>query len=352
MSAETEGTPAFHELDATYHGDAPMSVPRGPGLFRVGTGDGLPCVTNIRRIAGRDTPPGERLIAAAAILLAALAAGFLYVTLNAQYHYIFAVKNQSAASMIEASGLDAGMIVFSLLALGLARAGQPARTERTLILACALASAGMQYAAADTTSPRSLAVYVMPPVFLAVVVDRVIAVVRRWVTGGTERSAWLVLGRAVLATGRLAALILLYVLRLVLDPIATARGLRRGVLQAAPLPGSASRAAPGLEVELEGIRVSLARLDDWHGDLEYQRERIDYLLRQVKLVAAEVFGTGQVFATKKEAFLHAYRQHADYGDRSVAAKVTAELAPAAHLQPGTARSYVYEELAHANGGSK
>ena len=337
------------DLLADIDGDAPMSLPRGPGLFRVGTRDRLPLVTNIRRIAGRDTPPGEWLIAAATILLAVLAAGFLYVTLNAQYRYIFAVKNQSAASMIEASGLDAGMIIFSLLALGLARAGQSARTERILILTCALASAGMQYEAADTTSLRSLAVYVMPPVFLAVVVDRVIAVVRRWVTGDTERSAWLVLGRAVLATGRLAALAQLYLLRLVLDPIATTKGLRRGVLQAAPLPGSASQAAPSLEAEVEGIRVSLARLDDWHGEL---RERIDYLSGEVKSVAAEVFGTAQVFATKKEAFLHAYRQHADYGDRSVAAKVAAELAPTAQLQPGTARSYVYEELGRANGDSK
>ena len=352
MTAAAEDARALGGVDATYPEDAPIGLPHGPGLFRVGTGDGLPLVTNIRRIAGHDTPPGERLIAAATILLAALAAGFLYVTLNAQYHYIFAVKNQPVASMIEASGLDAGMIVFSLLALGLARAGQSARTERTLILACALASAGMQYEAADTTSPRSLAVYVMPPVFLAVVVDRVIAVVRRWVTGGTERSAWLVLGRAVLATGRQAALVLLYLLRLVLAPVATAKGLRRGVLQAAPLPGSAPRAALGLEAEVEGIRASLARLDDWHEELDHQRERVDDLFREVKSVAAEVLGAGQVFATKKEAFLHAYRQHPDYGDRSVAAKVAAELAPAAQLQPGTARSYVYEELGRANGDSK
>jgi hypothetical protein len=156
----------------------------------------------------------------------------------------------------------------------------------------------------------------------------------------------------VLATGRLAALALLYLLRLTLDPVATTKGLRRGVLQAAPLPGAAPRAAPGLEAELQEIRLSLARLDDWHGDLEHQRDRIDHLFREVKNVAAEVFGTGQVFATKKEAFLHAYRQHPDYGDRSVAAKVAAELAPAAHLQPGTARSYVYEELARANGVGK
>jgi len=82
------------------------------------------------------------------------------------------------------------------------------------------------------------------------------------------------------------------------------------------------------------------------------RERIDRLAQEVKNVAAEVFGTRQVFATKKEAFLHAYRQHPDYGDRSVAAKVAAELAPAAQLQSGTARSYVYEELGRANGDSK
>ncbi len=124
MSAEAGDARSFRELDATYPEDAPMTPPRGPGLFRVSAGDGPPLVTNIRRIAGRDTLPGERLIAAATILLAVLAAGFLYVTLNAQYHYIFAVKNQSVASMIEATGLDAGMIIFSLLALGLARAGQ------------------------------------------------------------------------------------------------------------------------------------------------------------------------------------------------------------------------------------
>ena len=41
-----------------------------------------------------------------------------------------------AASWVEAVALDVGMAIFSLLALGLARAGQPARAERVLILAC------------------------------------------------------------------------------------------------------------------------------------------------------------------------------------------------------------------------
>ena len=42
--------------------------------------------------------------------------------------------------MIEALLLDLLMIVFTLLALGLSRAGQSARAERTLILVCAAAS--------------------------------------------------------------------------------------------------------------------------------------------------------------------------------------------------------------------
>jgi hypothetical protein len=313
--------------------------------------DGPPLITNtVRRLAGRETAPGERLIAAATILLGLLGIGFLYVSLNAQYRYIFAVKHASAPAMIEAAGLDAGMVIFSLLALGLARAGQPARTERALILACALASAGMNYEAANVASLRSIAAYVMPPVFLAVVVDRVIAVVRRWVVGDAERSAWAVLGRVLLSAGRLAGMALLYVLRLVLDPAATAKGIRRAVLQAAPLPGVAPQTAS--LTELESIRVSLAQLAELPGTVTCLRDGVSHLTQEVQDIAAGVSGTGPVFATKKEAFLHAYRQHPGYGNRSVAAKVAAELAPAARLQPGTARSYAYEELGRANGGGQ
>jgi len=39
-----------------------------------------------------------------------------------------------------------------------------------------------------------------------------------------------------------------------------------------------------------------------------------------------------------------YRAHPDYGDRSTASRVAAELAAQAGLQPGTARSYLYAEL--------
>src|SRR5256886_12783282 len=98
--------------------------------------------------------------------------------------------------MIEAASLDLGMAIFTLLALGLAVAGQAARIERALIVACAAGSAAQNYAAADVTSPRSVAAYVAPSLFLALVVDRVVAVVRRDVLGGGERAVWGAGGRA------------------------------------------------------------------------------------------------------------------------------------------------------------
>jgi hypothetical protein len=49
--------------------------------------------------------------------------------------------------------------------------------------------------------------------------------------------------------------------------------------------------------------------------------------------------------TKKAVLLAMYRAHPDYGNRSRASRVAAELATPAGLQAGTARTYVYAELA-------
>ena len=58
-------------------------------------------------------------------------------------------------------------------------------------------------------------------------------------------------------------------------------------------------------------------------------------------------GAGQPvtgFPTKKAAFLSRYRAHSEYGNRSAAGRVAAELAPLAGLQAGTGRTYIAEEL--------
>ncbi|HEY1324324.1 MAG TPA: hypothetical protein VGF32_28965, partial [Streptosporangiaceae bacterium] len=122
-------------------------LPRGAGLFEVVRADGERALTNVRKIAGRTGEPGARVIAFATWLLVLLGAGLMYVSFQAQFVYIFSVKHVSIASAIEAPMLDAGMIILSALGIGLALAGKPSKAERLLIMACAAASAGMNYAA-------------------------------------------------------------------------------------------------------------------------------------------------------------------------------------------------------------
>ncbi len=137
--------------------------PRGsglPGITHEGYGR---LMTGARRRAGTRPAPGSALIAVAAWLLALTGGGALFVSFSAQYAYILAVRRQDAASVIEALLLDLLMIVFTLLALGLSRAGQSARAERALILLCAAASAYMNVSAADLASPRSVTAYAVAP---------------------------------------------------------------------------------------------------------------------------------------------------------------------------------------------
>jgi hypothetical protein len=303
-------------------------IPRGPGLFAIEHSDGAQVrtfITNIRRLAGRDRPPGSMLIASATWLLVILDAGLLYVSFDAQYRYIFAVKNARIPSMIEAAMLDAGMIILSALGIGLAMRGKASKAERFLIMICAAASAGMNFAAANPGSWRSVLAYTAAPVFLAIITDRVISVIRRHVLPGDTESAWAWLGRATIRTARLAVLAALYALRMVLAPKDTATGLRRMVLAAAPVPGmTEATAVPAIGAPDE---------DDGHGGGQVGAEDGDHDGE----VAVE-------FATKKQAFLSRYRGHPQYGIREAAGRVAAELAPLAGLQAGTGRTYIAEEL--------
>jgi hypothetical protein len=266
-------------VGASPGGACPPGYPQdGPGLFEVTDPDlSARFVTNVRRLAGGQATPGRALINTAALLLGLLDAGLFAVSLAAQYQYIFHAKHQHWPAVIEAVALDAGMVIFSLLALGLARAGQTARIGRALIVVCALGSAGMNYAAADVTSPRSVLAYTMPPVFLAIVTDRVIAVVRRHVLGmEAERSAWAVTGRVVLAVAAAAGKAVLYGLRLVLAPRSTFSGARTLVLLATPLPaGSAQQ-----EAEASAVRTALGTVRAAIGeDLSQLRDRHETAFR-------------------------------------------------------------------------
>jgi hypothetical protein len=293
------------------------NVPRGPGLFEVSRANGERLITNVRRIAGAERAPGSVLIGSAAWLLALIGAGALYVSFSAQRQYVFDARRQDVASIIEALLLDVLLIVFTLLALGLSRAGKSSRTERALILACAIASAYMNVSDADTASPRSVVAYAVAPVALAVVVDRVVAVVRRHVLGVDEVSAWTALGCAVVTAARLSGLVLLYSLRFALAPPSTAKGLRRWVLVVTPLPEPARSPAA----------VSLT---------SSETPAIDSPVTE----PSELEG-----ASKKARLAWWYEQDPAYGDRATAAAAAKRLAPLVGLGEGTARAYIGQILA-------
>ena len=313
---------------------APSTVD-GPGLFEITQAGADWAVTNIRKLAGRQPRPGEGLINTATVLLGLLDGALFAVSLAAQYQYIFRAKHQSWPAIIEAVALDAGMIVFSLLALGLARAGQSARIERALIVVCALGSAAMNYAAADVTSARSVAAYVMPPVFLAIVTDRVVAVVRRHVLG-MMRS-----GRP----GQLSAAPRsrswpsperwsLYGLRLVLAPGSTVSGLRR--VRSAGHP--AARRGPSHA----GSRGAAARFV--HGR---SSPRLRGAVRPGPAVLTARAG-GPPSRRDQEGPSPPPLRRPPRARRPVGrGRVAAQLAKYAQLGEGTARAYLYELLADA-----
>ena len=152
---------------------------------------------------------------------------------SAQYGFIHAAKHATWPSAAEAVGLDIAAVIFALLGLARSRLGQRAIVERCLNAACAAGSMLMNVLAADMGSPRSVAVYLLPPLLYVAASDRLIAVMGA-AGGAGETSVWRRAGTAAP-----------FLLRLVLAPPSTARGLRQWVLGATPLPGASPPDAPG-----------------------------------------------------------------------------------------------------------
>ncbi|MHB1431493.1 MAG: hypothetical protein ACYCVZ_05185 [Streptosporangiaceae bacterium] len=199
-----------------------------------------------------DTNVGTLLLVASRLLLAGLAAAMGVVSWHAQFAYVLSVKHQPLAAGLEAVGLDAGAVIFSVLGIALARLGRRALIERALVVLCAGGSCAMNLLSANLGSPRSVAVYVMPPLLFAAGSDRLIAVIRRSALGPAEdsddqRSAFRLAGRAGL-----------YVLRLVAAPPSTLLGARRALLTATPLPQKALP-APEAPLALPGPQKPVQR---------------------------------------------------------------------------------------------
>jgi len=245
-----------------------------------------------------DKRPGKRLIWAGAILLAMLAAVCFFVSYAAQFLFVAQVKHVTAVAAAEALIPDFGMIVCALLALGMAVQGRSAKAARVCVVGFAVLSAVMNFEAADSSSVHAVTVYVMPPLSFAVVTDLLVATVRRFYYGVELDSPWAALGRVLKAVATGVVLILLYLLRLALDPRETFLGLREAVLRAAPLP---SAEPPELAGATKKVRLA------WH-----------------------------------------YARDPAYGDRAMVASAARRLAPVVGLGEGTARAYLGQILG-ANG---
>jgi hypothetical protein len=334
----------------------------GWGLTQYDTDTG-PVLTNLsrreRRALGRTDgtaqvrEPGRGLVNTGMALLGLLDAGLLYVVYAAQYAFIFAQKHEHTAAQVQALALDAAMIIFSVLALGLARKGLGAPAERAAIVVCAAASAFMNWTAADQASLRSVAVYVAAPILLALTTDRTISVVRRHVLGmKDDASPWAKLGRAL---ARLA----LYTLRAVVDFTGTWRGVKAAILGAAPLPEAEparldvdgfavlrAELATGLDRLRETTRAELAAhdVDGLRADLWAAVNQLGQ--RQDRL---ELATGASAYPTKKAHVLALYRARSDYGQREAAGTAARALAEQAGVPASTARAYVYEELAKHQG---
>jgi hypothetical protein len=169
--------------------------------------------------------------------LGLLAAAAATVSIAAQYHFIAAARHDRLIAGIEACIPDIGALIFACLGIALALRGKRAIRARVLNAGAIATSVFMNYAAAGH-GWRDLAIWMMPPLAYALASDTAIANVRSWALvkrgmADDDSSPLAIVGR-----------IALYLLRFAVAPPSTAKGVRRALLNATPLPAAARAAEP------------------------------------------------------------------------------------------------------------
>ncbi len=281
----------------------------GPLAFRRSDGE-LPRtsfdVKPPRRLAraGWHLSTDAALLAGACLLLAALAGTMGVVSWHAQFAYVYAVKHEHLASVLEALGLDAGAVIFSVLGVVLARLGRRAGIERVLVLACALGSCLMNLLGADLGSPRSVVVYVMPPLLFAAGSDRLIAVIRRAALGkrddeDAQRSAWRGIGLAAL-----------YVLRFAVAAPSTWQGARQALLAATPPPRTQETLAEAARQHAADVERTRAEAEERVTAAEASRAAAVEQARQ-DIEAVQREGEERVTRAEQQAAIETARTRAE-----------------------------------------
>lgn len=224
------------------------------------------------RAAGQERDRSAGWLRNAMIALGVLAAAAAIVSYAAQYKFVLAAKSITAIAALEAGIPDAAAVIFACLGIALALQGKRAVRARVLNVGAVATSIFMNFAAAAGTGWRDVAIWTMPPVAYALASDTAIGVVRAWAVArqkalsealaDDEPSPLAMLGRVVL-----------YTMRLIVAPPSTARGARRSLLNATPLPPALTASAAQEAItqaradaarEREELRAALDRLSLIH----------------------------------------------------------------------------------------
>jgi hypothetical protein len=256
--------------------------------------------------------PWLRNAAAGLCILAAAAAA---VSFTAQYRMVEATRHLPAVATLEAAIPDAAALVFACLGIALAVHGRRALRARALNLASVAASVFMN-AIAAAPGWRNLAIWAMPPVAYALASDTLIAVVR-------TRHQHLTAPLAADAATPLAIVggLILWLLRLTLAPASTLTGFRAWVLEQCPV-------APSRRARRPAPPSAPARPGEGEGTVPRKATKTARFLSLV---------------TERHGPLAAIPL-----DRVAA--ISADLAPAADLNPGAARAALRKAVLAARNG--
>lgn len=182
-------------------------------------------------------------LAASVLALTGLAGGAAYVSYSAQFTLVYRFKPDQAVAHVQAAIPDAGAIVFAFLAVALAVQGGRAIGPRTLNVLCVGLSVAMN-ALAAAHGWKALLVWIMAPAIYALASDRLVAVIRAYAVARKARlnsplaDEGTTLLDVLLSVFRIAGAVLVWLLRLSLDPRGTLGGFRKWVLTtpASPRP--------------------------------------------------------------------------------------------------------------------
>ncbi len=243
MTENVPGTdlPERSQQAATAAGETPRSLPAQAGT--------IPARRSLSAVRDRS---GIWLgNAAAGLALLAAAAGV--VSFSAQYQMVDAARGLPVVAALEAAIPDTAALIFASLGIALALQGRRAVRARLLNLASVATSVFMNVLAASG-GWRGLAIWAMPPVAYALARTRSIGVVRSTTiarhqalrqAAGDETTPLAVIGGLVL-----------WLPRLVLAPVSTLRGFRRGCSASSrPRPPAPIAGRPGRRPEPAGCSV-------------------------------------------------------------------------------------------------